>query len=108
MIDASELVIVFVTVPNKDTAKLISTQLLSERLIACVNILPEVESIFHWQGKLDQATELLLLMKTKRQLVGELKQKITELHPYDTPEIVVTAMVDVAEKYGAWVQAETK
>ncbi len=104
----NELAIVLVTVPNPDIARSIATEIVQSRLAACVNIVPGIKSIFRWEGKLDEADELLLVIKTIADRYPALEKRITELHPYDTPEIVALETRHVVEKYLRWVKSEVK
>lgn len=92
-----------------DVGRSIARALVDERLVACVNLIGPVTSIYHWQGELQQDEELTLLLKTSVERVSALRERIHALHPYTTPEIVVlpvdTASTDAA--YLAWVRAST-
>ena len=100
----SELLVVFVTFPSLEKARQIGTQLVKRQLIACINCLPEVSSIYQWEGKLCEDKESLGIMKTTAEKWTELEQLLYELHPYDTPEIVALPTEKVAAPYRAWVQ----
>ncbi|MCE4628204.1 MAG: divalent-cation tolerance protein CutA [Desulfurococcales archaeon] len=103
----SELVIVLVTAPRNASEDL-AKSLVDNRLAACVNIVGPVRSIYWWQGKVERDEEDLLVIKTKRCLIKELKRKIRELHPYTVPEIVAIKPVDVLRDYEAWALGETR
>ncbi len=105
--ERTELIVTLVTVPTAELAEIIANKLVTERLAACVNILPGVRSIYSWKGKVEEAGELLLLIKTKRAHYAELEARIRELHSYDTPEIVAIEACAVFEKYLNWVETET-
>jgi periplasmic divalent cation tolerance protein len=96
---------VFCTCPEKD-AERIATALLSERLVACVQMLP-VKSRYWWRGKLESAAEVLLLMKTRADLMGSLIAKIRQLHPYEVPEVVAVNLEEGNPAYLEWLAAET-
>jgi periplasmic divalent cation tolerance protein len=72
-------------------------------LTACVNILPAVRSIYRWKGEVEQADETLALMKTTQQGFSALRDRIKELHPYETPEVIAVPIVDGLVEYLAWV-----
>lgn len=84
----------------------IAKSLVEERLVACVNVLPEVRSIYRWDGKTCVETESTLLLKTTADAYSALEKRIVELHSYDTPEVIALEPHHVFEKYAAWVDAE--
>jgi len=98
--------IVFCTAPVEAARRLAST-LVEERLAACVNVLPGIESIYRWQGAVETADESLLVVKTSDAALAALTARIAQLHPYATPEIVAVDVAHVAPAYLAWVDAET-
>jgi periplasmic divalent cation tolerance protein len=97
--------IVFVTVPNIKVAKKIAKGLLNAKLAACVNIINRVYSLFWWQGKIDSASELLLIIKTRKSLFIKLSKLVTKLHPYTTAEVISLPLVGVIPKYRRWLDA---
>ncbi len=107
MSTASLINIVLVTVPDERSASHIAKVLVERKLAACVNILPQIHSVFRWQGKVDEADELLLIIKAKASRFMELAEAIRALHPYDVPEIIALNLADGLEKYCSWVLAET-
>lgn len=86
-------------------AERIAHALVEERLAACVNIIESVRSIYRWQGKLESAGELLLLMKTDEQHVEPLQKRITELHSYELPEFLVVDISGGSVGYLDWIAA---
>jgi len=80
---------------------------LDERLAACVQLLPQVESLYRWQGQIEQAEETLLLMKTSQARWPALRDRLAELHPYEVPEIVALEIADGLPAYLDWVRDET-
>jgi periplasmic divalent cation tolerance protein len=78
-----------------------------EKLVACVHIVPEIESIYRWQGNVEEARECVLLAKTSERNVQQTIQKIRSLHPYEVPEILVFPPVDGLKEYLDYVEAET-
>jgi periplasmic divalent cation tolerance protein len=102
-----QLSIILVTVPSPEVANELAHGLVSERLAACVNVLPQVMSTYVWEGQLEQAEELLLLIKTRRSRYAALEQYIRVHHPYDTPEIVEIPAGQVTQSYWEWVVKET-
>lgn len=101
-----DLIVVLITAPP-DKAGTIARILVEERLAACVNIVREIRSIYRWQGKIEDASEALLIVKTTAKRMDDLKAKILEIHPYETPEIIALPVADCLEKYLTWVNEET-
>ncbi|MBN2483281.1 MAG: divalent-cation tolerance protein CutA [Candidatus Omnitrophica bacterium] len=95
-------IVVFVTVPCEKASELART-ILKEKVAACVNIIPGVESLFWWEGKIDEAKESLLLIKTQTQLFDRVLAVIKENHPYTVPEIVAVEMDKVYPEYLRWI-----
>ena len=100
--------IILTTLPDAETAQRIGTQLVEERLAACVNLLPGVTSLYHWQGKMETASEVMALFKTTSDLWPSFELRLKELHPYDVPEIIVLKPEAVAESYAQWVTTEVQ
>ena len=104
---ASDLVLALSTAPDAEQAARIGRALVEERLIACANLVPGLTSIYRWQGQVQTEGEVLLVMKTRRALVDRLKARLPQLHPYQVPELIVTALDDGLEAYCRWVRDET-
>ncbi|NPB00859.1 MAG: divalent-cation tolerance protein CutA [Crenarchaeota archaeon] len=96
-------VVVLVTVPDVETGLKIARELVSSRLVACVNIVKDVKSIFLWEGKVDEASEALLIMKTRLDKMDDVVRKVKELHPYQVPEIIAVPIVYGLESYLKWI-----
>ncbi len=96
---------VLVTIPEKDAQNLVRN-LLEERVCACVNIIKGVESHFWWQGKIDTAQEVLLVIKTKEVLFGKLRTIVEHNHPYDIPEVISFKMDRLNQQYFDWLNKE--
>lgn len=99
--------VVLVTVPVSADADRIVHALVEERLAACGNILPGVTSIFAWQGSMERAGEVLVLLKTTQQMLPALTERVAELHPYDVPEILALPALGGLDAYLEWVEAST-
>lgn len=95
------------TCPDEGTARRIASRLVDERLAACVNIVPEVTSIYRWQGAVETASECLLIIKTRGERLAELERRLGELHPYDVPELVTVAVEGGSAAYLQWLVEET-
>jgi len=100
--------IVLCTCPNKDIAELIANALVSEKLAACVNILPGIMSVYSWQDKVTSDDEVLLLIKTQNCFFSALKQKIKAIHPYDIPEIIAIDIQQGDKNYLNWIKGSLK
>lgn len=99
----TDYIIVLVTTNDKAEAEKISQTLLSEKLIACANIISGVTSCFIWQGKVKKAEECLVIMKTRKSLFGELQLCVKAMHSYEVPEILELPIVDGSEQYLSWL-----
>lgn len=102
----TDKIVVLTTCSSREEADRIAYQLVDARLAACVNVLPGIGSIYRWQGAVEQAQEILLLIKSSRALFDSLRARIEQLHSYSTPEIVALPIVDGAEGYLNWMNAE--
>ncbi|MBN2537914.1 divalent-cation tolerance protein CutA [candidate division WOR-3 bacterium] len=96
---------VFTTLPDEAGAARLARALVERRLAACAQVVGPVTSTYRWQGAVEQAQEWLCLMKTDRGHWPELEKAITELHPYDTPEIIALPITAASERYRAWLAA---
>ena len=101
-------IVLFITTANTDEAQRISSMLLNQRKAACVNIVPRVDSLFWWQGKLDSAQESLLIVKTEALLLNDIVKLVTEIHSYDIPEIIALPIIGGNQDYLEWIDEEVK
>jgi periplasmic divalent cation tolerance protein len=99
---------VFVTAANKAEAEKISQALLNDHLIACANIVYPVTSFFWWQGKIDRAEECLMVLKSRRDLFGELAEKLKGLHSYEVPEVLAVPIIGSSSAYLGWMHEVLK
>ena len=99
--------IVLSTCPDSDTAGMLARRLVAERLAACVNIVPGIESVYRWQGEVEQARELLLVIKTRDDLWTALESRLRALHPYELPEIVRVPIAAGLAPYLDWIDNNT-
>ena len=104
---AMQACIAFCTCPDADTATRIADALVGERLAACVNVLPAVQSVYRWQGAVERADELLLVIKTRAGRLPALSARIQSLHPHELPEVLAVEVAGGLPAYLQWVVAET-
>ena len=104
----SDAIVVFMTASNGEEAARLADMLVGAHLAACVQILPEMESVYRWQGKIERAAEILLLAKTTRSKFEELEREVRALHSYDTPEIIAVPVVAGSASYVDWLIKSTK
>ena len=100
---ADEIVLALCTFPDAETARRIARELVDLRLAACGNILPQIHSIYRWQGKVESADETLALFKLSASRYSEFESKLRSLHPYDVPEIISCAIDRGLPEYLRWV-----
>ena len=99
-------VVVFITAASQEEARKIAELLLNQRKAACVNIIPRVDSLFWWQGKLDSAQESLLIVKTRARLLPEIIETVKKAHSYEVPEIIALPIIGGNEDYLNWMDSE--
>ena len=103
----AETLLVLTNLPDADSAKQVARQLVEQRLAACVNILPACASVYRWNDAIESATEVPVLIKTTLARYPALQAALTELHPYELPEIIAVPLHEGLPAYLAWVGAET-
>jgi len=96
--------IVLCTVPDEAAARQIASVLVEERLAACVNIVPGISSVYRWEGAVETADELLLIVKTTAAAYVQLQERICALHPYELPEVIAVALDQGLPDYLAWIK----
>ncbi len=101
-------IVIFITAPNEDQAAGIARALLEARLAACVNIVRNIRSIYSWQGNIEDNTEVLMIVKTRKNLFAALSAKVRELHSYEVPEIIALPIIDGSENYLKWINESTR
>jgi periplasmic divalent cation tolerance protein len=104
----SDVVVVLVTAPSQEVAERLATRAVEARLAACVAALPGIRSVYRWQGAVERAEEVQLVIKTTRDRVDPLRAALLALHPYQVPEVLVLPVVDGLPAYLDWVVAETR
>ena len=98
-----EAIVVLMTAGSREEAARLAEMLVIGRLAACVQIMPEMESIYHWQGKVERDAEFLLLAKTTRGNFAELERAVRDLHSYETPEIIALPITEASAPYLEWL-----
>lgn len=99
----TEAMVVLCSFPDAEKARQIGTHLVEKQHAACINVLPAIESIYSWEGKLCHEQEVLLIIKTNRCAFPVMSRELTSLHPYEVPEIVALPVVDGSAPYLSWL-----
>jgi periplasmic divalent cation tolerance protein len=105
---SAEYLVVLTTLPVDFDAKAFGRTLVEERLAACVNLLAPMESVYRWEGRIETETERQIIVKTSRDRLAALWDRVRETHPYEVPEFVVLQIVDGNEAYLRWIGESTK
>ncbi len=101
--NAPSLTLLYTPFPDSDSARRAATALVAERLVACCNLLPGMQSIYRWEGAVTEASETVLLAKTTPAMAGRAMQRLAALHPYDTPAILCLPVSEAHPEFVAWV-----
>lgn len=99
----SDVIVVFVTAGAIGEARRIADHLVETRLAACVQVLPEIESVYRWNGEVQREKEVLVLAKTTADKFAELEKSVRSIHSYETPEIVAVPVSAISEPYRLWL-----
>ena len=102
-----EALVVLITSASRDEADTIARTLVQDRLAACVNIVPQIRSLFWWENKLSEEEEVLLIVKTRRSRFRELVLRVKALHSYRVPEIIALPIVEGSASYLQWIDEST-
>jgi periplasmic divalent cation tolerance protein len=102
-----QVLIVMTNMPDAQSAQAMAHSLVEQKLAACVNCLPGVRSVYRWQGAVEEADEITLLIKTTQARCAELETAIRQAHPYDVPEIIAMPVIAGWPSYLDWVVKET-
>ena len=103
-----QAILVLTNVPDVELAGSLARALVERRLAACVNIMPAVQSVYQWQGAVEHASEVTLMIKSVQARYAELEAAIVAAHPYDVPEIIAIPIAAGLPVYLNWIAAETK
>ena len=96
-------IMVFITVGSGGEGERLARALVDERLAACVNRIGPVQSVYRWEGKVEQSEEEMLIVKTRNELFPALEKRVRELHSYDVPEIIALPLIQGNEAYLTWL-----
>jgi len=102
-----EYIQVFTTVEKREDADRIASSAVNKRVAACAQVIGPIRSTYWWKGKVEQAEEWLLVMKTREALFSVLEKEIKAIHPYEVPEIIAVPIVAGSASYLEWIEAET-
>lgn len=102
-----EAIIIFITAPNEDEAVKIARRIVEERLAGCVNIIRGVRSIYSWQGNIEDEPEVLMVVKTRKELFEPLSKRVKELHSYTIPEVIAFPIAEGSKDYLNWLKEVT-
>lgn len=104
MSNPSDAIVVFITAPTQEESKRLADRLVEAKLAACVQILPQMESVYRWEGKVERQAEHLLIAKTTADRFADLENQVRALHSYDTPEIVSFPLAESSPEYLNWLR----
>ena len=102
----TDKIVVLTAVDSQEQATKIARALVEKRVAACVNILPGAQSVYRWKGQIEEASEWMLVIKSRRDLFEALQSELRDLHSYEVPECVALPVVDGSEDYLAWLDRE--
>lgn len=105
---AEDVRVVFVTAPNTETGEVLAREMVEERLAACGSVVPGLVSLYWWEDEVQRDKEALVILKTTRDAVSVLEERVTDLHPYEVPEFLVLPVEAVHEPYARWIGLETR
>lgn len=101
-------IVVLVTAANLRQAKTIARSLVHRRLAACVNLVPPVLSVYRWEGEVREDREVLMMIKTRRNLFAAVRDAVLAAHSYDTPEVIALPVTEGSKSYLAWIDASVE
>ncbi len=102
----TDKIVVLTTCESADEASQIARVLVEKKIAACVNILPGAKSVYRWKDKIEEASEILLIIKSRRDLFDAIRTEIAKIHTYELPELIAVPIVDGSETYLSWLDRE--
>ncbi len=102
----TDKIVVLTACDSRESATTLARGLVEHRVAACVNIVPGAHSIYHWKGKIEEAAEWLLVIKSRRDLFPALRAAVEKLHTYEVPELIALPVVEGSQPYLAWLDRE--
>lgn len=102
----TDKIVVLTTCNSQEQGAQLARHLIEHRLAACVNILTGARSFYRWKGEIEQASEVVLIIKSRRDIFDKLREAISELHSYEIPEVIALPVVDGSDAYLAWLDRE--
>jgi periplasmic divalent cation tolerance protein len=102
----TDKIVVFSTCETESEARKLARALVEGRLAACVNIVSGMRSVYRWKGVVEEASEILLIVKTNRELLPQVREAIEKIHSYELPEVIALQIVDGSERYLEWLSGE--
>ncbi len=102
----TDKIVVLSTCSSEEEARMIARSLVEKRLAACVQLAPGLRSVYRWKGEIEEESEILLVIKSRRDLFRRLEAELRKLHTYETPEIVALTVVDGSADYLEWLDRE--
>ena len=102
----TDKIIVLSTCPSREEAERIGKAIVEARLAACVNLVDGIHSIYLWKGEMEQNTEVLLVIKTRRELFNALRERLSQMHTYEVPEVLAVPVIDGSPAYLDWIDRE--
>jgi periplasmic divalent cation tolerance protein len=103
----NDVVVVLITAPSQEVAEALAARCVEDRVAACVSIVPGVRSVYRWQGRIERADEVQLIIKTTRDRLDAVRATTASVHPFEVPELLALSVVDGLPAYLAWVVGET-
>ena len=104
----TDIIVVFSTCPSAEEAEKVARKLLAKQLAACVTLIPGARSLYRWRGEVEEASEHVLLIKSRRGLFDQLRAELGSMHSYEVPEILALPVVEGAPSYIDWIDKELK
>ena len=102
-----DVIVVLITAGSIEEGERIAGSLVDSHLVACVNVVPSVKSIFIWEGKTDQQSEVLLIAKSRKALLNQIIERVKKIHSYSVPEVIAIPVIGGSEDYLKWVEETT-